>query len=242
MSRQDTLLPLALFLCGVIGIAWLGARLVYAERDGAERNARERLRARAGEIARHDSDSVAALERLARAGGDGVATMVNGRFTDPREPIDALPLSVVEGRDAEGDFLIAESARSEREGRIDRALDLLGAAAGETRDPSIRTLARIRRAALLRRVNHPLATVAAREALAEMDAVDAASRATSREALFLRRLVDSNAEGREALARDLSALVGGQDDVFARAMLQDLGVDCASRDAELARIAKLRAA
>ncbi len=241
-SRHKPLLPFALFLCGAIGIALLGLRLVRAERQGAERSARERLRAEAGEKARQISDAAALLEKLARSGGAGSATMVKGVFTIPREPVDAIPLVTIPGRDSEGDFLLAEAEKNEREGRMDRARGELAAAAGPSRDPTIRTVARIRRAAMLRRVEDPQAEDAAREALAELAQSNPEARSRSREGLLLRSLHESIPEARDSLTADVAALVGGPDDVFARALLRELRANAADRDAELALIARLRAA
>lgn len=215
-STRSSRWPLVWLVLAALGIAALGARLISSERGNVERERRAALEAEAARAAQRISDFVATTLADARSGRlESVVRKRGDHFELPSDPVAASALTIVRGRDAEGEFLLEDAAIREREGDVDRALGALAVAMDEARDPAVRAVAGVRRAALLRaRGDEENARAAARAALAAMD--DEA-RSTSREALMLRHLEDANDSATiDALLRWLH----GPDDAIARSMLE----------------------
>ena len=149
-------------------------------------------------------------------------------------------LEPVQGRDPEGVFYLSEAEKAEaRRGDGERARQLYGAAAGETRDDTVRALAHFRLAALGRREDAGEQEIAT-SLRASVSLLDDDGRRT-REGLFARTLL---ADAEDApLIDDLLSCLGGPDGVIALGMLRQLGAAVEHIDArhlDLERMSRLR--
>jgi signal transduction histidine kinase len=257
MKKRLVPLSVMLWCATVIGLAVVGARFVASEREVAHRVARDTLRAKAVLAASRLAERIADYERAAsyskQDSQDDVRLdtfhVSQDRVLTPREPVAAIDLTPVRGRDPEGDFLLADAERREREGDRDRALAALGAAAFEGRDEDVRLVATARSLALRRRAAAGDADevadggeldTAARDFLARTAAHDPELVTRWRSALLERSLLEP---AERELRDDLLRLVGGPDETLAVALLArdpDAVLPLAQRRADLALLPRLR--
>ncbi|MFG0320447.1 MAG: hypothetical protein ACF8XB_24460, partial [Planctomycetota bacterium JB042] len=241
--RTTSAAPIVSF--GLLGVAalvllGLGVRSVTTERAAAERTERDRLTSLLADArGRIEAAAEVALARARR--GDGEALVVDGRFVEPPAPRALRRLAVPAGRSPLGEWMIGFAEEAERAGDVAAAEErYLAAAAHEEVDEDHRRIA-LHRASALRRAASDAAG-AASLARRLLEGLGEDRRRTLVEALLAR--VELGDPGDVALADDLLAACGGQDDAIARGLALRAAVPeerVAEREAELARIGRLAA-
>ena len=220
--RSPLLLPILLLVPAAAGLSLLSFRTARHELATAERTARDRLQAQAGESARTLLVAVERLRRSARTEAAGTALFQAGAFVTPREPRVPRRLKLVRGRDPMGEWLLARAGAAEFEqAGPDDVEGLYRSAAAPGNADEVRKLAAYRWAAHLRGQGGDSDKEVSPANDRFLELLTDAERSTLLEGLIARahaEPVDSK------LADDLLACVGGADEAIALGLLEHAGL------------------